>query len=118
MSYEYRRSHRVSVTDWAEVLSYPEEYLLGIGHLKDISESGMAMVLPMRLQPGVRVQVRVSTISCGRLRHFEFTGSVVRADLREQGCMHGVQFFQMTQNERLSMMDYLCEVDHHYPAAS
>ncbi|MGH7231149.1 MAG: PilZ domain-containing protein [Nitrospiraceae bacterium] len=113
-----QRSNRVPVTDWAEVFSYPARIPLGLGHLNNISEGGLAINLPVAVPPGTGVQIRLSTVGGGMLRHFQFMGSVVHTEKWGQGGIHGIQFVQMTAAERLSLTDYLCEVEVHYRAAS
>jgi hypothetical protein len=118
MKQQQERASRVRVTDWGEVLSDPAGIPLGVGHLNNISEGGMAIDLPIYIEPGTGVQIRLSTFGGGLLRHFQFTGSVVRAEQWGQGGVHGIQFVPMTHAKRLELMDYLCEAEIHYRSAS
>jgi hypothetical protein len=118
MNLQRQRSNRLSVTDQVEVFSYPDGLPLGMGQLRNISEGGVAMELPVCIQPGARVQVKLSTIRDDLLRHFQFLGSVVRAETWGQNCIHGVQFFKMTEMERRSLMDYFHEIESHYSVTS
>ncbi|HJU03722.1 MAG TPA: PilZ domain-containing protein [Nitrospiraceae bacterium] len=118
MGSQQERANRVPVTDWAEVVSYPAGLPIGVGHLHNISEGGMAIDLPVFIEPGTGVQIRLSTFGGGLLRHFQFTGSIVHAEQWGQGGVHGIQFVPMAHAKRLELMDYLCEVEIHYRAAS
>jgi hypothetical protein len=114
----HRFVNRVPDTDWAEVSSWPDGQQLAVGHLKDVSEGGLSLDLPVCLVPNTKVQVKLSTMSGGVLRHFTFTGTVVHAEASGQGCMHGIKFGSMTQAEQMALTDYLCQVENHYRVAS
>lgn len=114
----HRFVNRIPDTDWAEVISYPDGHSLAVGHLKDVSEGGLSLDLPMCLQPGRTVQVKLSKLSGGLLRHFQFTGTVVHLEASGQGYAHGIRFSQLTQAEQTALTDYLCQVEYQYRAAS
>ncbi|MBI4400145.1 MAG: PilZ domain-containing protein [Nitrospirae bacterium] len=109
----HRFANRVPDTDWAEVTSNPDGHSLAVGHLKDVSEGGLSLDLPVCLQPGAKVQVKLSKLTHGGLlRHFQFKGTVVHAETFGQGCVHGIKFTDMTPAEQTALMDYLCEVEY------
>lgn len=109
----HRFANRVPDADWAEVLSHPDGHSLAVGHLKDMSEGGLSLDLPVCLQPGAKVQVKLSKLTHGGLlRHFQFKGTVVHAETFGQGCVHGIKFSDMTPAEQTALTDYLCEVEY------
>jgi hypothetical protein len=115
----HRLDNRVPDRDWAEVVSYPDGQALAVGHVKDISTGGLSLDLPVCLAPGTRVRVSLSRISpSGLLRHFHLTGKVVHAETLGFGCVHGVKFTDMTETEKTVLLDYLCQVEYQYRAAS
>lgn len=114
----HRLVNRIADTDWAEVISWPEGHSLAVGHLKDVSEGGLSLDLPICLQPGATVQVKLSKMSGGLLRHFQFRGTVVHVAASGQGAVHGIKFGGMTQNEQTALTDYLCQVECQYRVAS
>lgn len=115
----HRLDNRIPDTDWAEVVSYPDGQTLAVGHLKDISAGGLSVDLPVCLAPGTRVRVSVSRMNpSGLLRHYHFTGRVVHAETQGLGCVHGVKFAEMTDLQRSALLDYLCQIEHRYRAAS
>ena len=109
-----RSANRIPDADWVEVLSYPGGESLALGHLKDVSEGGFSLDLPQCLQPGAKVQVKLSRMTHGGLlRHFQFTGTVVHTETSGQGCLHGIKFSDdMPQAERTNLTDYLCQVEY------
>lgn len=114
----HRFINRIPDTDWAEVISYPDGHSLAVGHLKDVSEGGLSLDLPVCLQPGATVRVKLSKMGGGLLRHFQFKGTVVHTEQSGQGCAHGIKFSEMTQAEQTALMDYLCQVEYQYRVAS
>jgi hypothetical protein len=115
---EQQSVNRLPVVDWAEVALYPDGHSLALGHLKNISEGGLSMEIPVCLQPGTKVRIKLSKITSGVLRHFVFTGTVVHAEAFGQGCVHGIKFLDMSEAEHLALLDYLCQVEYRYRAAS
>jgi len=113
-----RFDHRVPDTDWAEVLSHPDRRSLAVGHLKDVGEGGLSLQLPLCLPPGSRVHVKLSRMTSGVLRHFEFAGTVVHVETSGQGYTHGVKFGEMTPAQQAAVTDYLCQVEWQYRMAS
>lgn len=113
-----RSTSRVPDTDWAEVLSLPDEHSLALGHLKNVSEGGLSLELPVCLQPGLQVRIKLSRMAEGILRRFELVGTVVHAETWGQGCVHGIRFSAMTTAERQALTDYFCDVEYRYRAAS
>jgi len=114
-----RLDHRVLDTDWVEVISYPDGQSLAVGHLKDISTGGLSFELPVYLGSNNRVRVRLSRMtSSGLVRYFQYTGMIVHAKPLGFGCTHDVKFTDMTTVEQSALLDYLCQVEHHYRAAS
>ena len=108
-----RLGNRVPDTDWAEVVSYPGGETLALGHLKDVSEGGLSLDLPLCLQPGAKVLVKLSRMTpTGLLRHFLFTGTVMHVESSGQGCVHGIKFNDMSAAERTALTDYLCQVEY------
>jgi hypothetical protein len=94
-------------------MSHPTGESLALGHLKDVSASGLSLDLPLCLQPGAKVKVKLSRMSpSGLLRHFQFIGTVRHAESSGQGCMHGIEFTDMSAAERLALTDYLCQVEY------
>jgi hypothetical protein len=116
-SASHRSVNRIPDTDWAEVLSRPGGHSLGVGHLKDISEGGLSVELPACLPPGLRVEVRLSTLTSDVLRHYTVSGVVTHAETAGTGCVHGIKFQPLTQDERTALTDYLCQVEYHHRAA-
>ncbi len=111
--------HRVQDVDWAEVTSYPDGQTLAVGHLKNISGGGLSLDLPVGLRLGLTIRVGLSRIRPnGLLEHFYFTGSIVHIETLGFGWVHGVKFTPMTQAERDALIEYLCQVEHQYEAAS
>lgn len=114
-----RLDNRLPDTDWAEVASYPEGQTLAVGHLRDISAGGLSLDLPVCLVPGARIRVSLSRLSpSGLLQHFHFHGRVVHAEPLGFGCVHGVRFTDLTEAEKTALLDYLCQVERQYRAAS
>lgn len=107
-----RFANRLPDTDWAEVASYPEGKSLTLGHLKDVSAGGLSLDLPLCLQPGTKVRVKLSRMSpTGLLRHFQFTGTVMHVESSGQGWVHGIKLNDMSAAERTALTDYLCQVE-------
>ncbi len=113
-----RFDHRVPDTDWAEVLSHPDRRSLAVGHLKDVSEGGLSLHLPLCLLTGSRIHVKLTRMTDGVLRHFEFAGSVVHVETTGQGYTHGIKFGELTAAQRTALTDYLCQVERQYRMAS
>lgn len=113
-----RSSKRVPLADWAEVVSYPGGYPMAVGHVRNISEGGLAMEFPVRISPGTQIQIRLSTVTDGLLRNFQFTGTVVHAESVGPSCLHGMKFTALNPSERTALTDYLCQVEYHYRMAS
>ena len=108
-----RFANRLPDTDWAEVSSSPDGKSLTLGHLKDVSDGGLSLDLPLCLQPGTKVLVKLSRMSpTGVLRHFQFTGTVMHVESSGQGCVHGIKFNDMSAAERTALTDYLCQVEY------
>ena len=109
----HRSANRLPDVDWVEVMSHPEGESLALGHLKDVSEGGFSLDLPLCLQPGAKVLVKLSRMSpSGLLRHFQFIGTVRHAEPSGQGCLHGIKFTDMSAAERMALTDYLCQVEY------
>lgn len=110
----HRLVNRIPDTDWAEVLSCSDGQSLAVGHLKDVSEGGLSVELPVCLPPGLRVKVRLSTLTDGVLHHYTVTGTVRHAEVSGAGCVHGIKFEPLTRVEQLALTDYLCQVEYHH----
>jgi hypothetical protein len=92
---------------------------LAVGQLKDISTGGLSFELPVYPGSNARVRVRLSRMTPGGfVRHFQFTGMIVHVEPLGFGCTHGVKFTDMTTAEQSALLDYLCQVEFHYRAAS
>ena len=116
-SASHRSVNRIPDTDWAEVLSCSEGQSLAVGHLKDVSEGGLSVELPVCLPPGMRVKVRLSTLTSGVLHHYTVTGMVRHAETSGEGCVHGIKFEPLTRVEQMALTDYLCQVEYHHRAS-
>jgi hypothetical protein len=116
-SASHRSVNRIPDTDWAEVLSCSDGQSLAVGHLKDVSEGGLSVELPVCLQPGTRVRIRLSTLTSGVLHQYTVTGSVTHAETSGSGCAHGIKFEPLTRVERMALTDYLCQVEYHHRVA-
>jgi len=117
-SASHRSVNRIPDTDWAEVLSTSDGQSLAVGHLKDVSEGGLSVELPVCLMPGAQVKVRLSTLTSGVLHHYAVTGLVTHAEALGAGCVHGIKFEPLTRVEQIALTDYLCQVEYHHRAAS
>jgi len=113
----HRSVNRIPDTDWAEVLSCLDGQSLAVGHLKDVSEGGLSVELPICLPQGMKVKVRLSTLTSGVLRHCAVTGSVMHTETSGSGCVHGIRFEPLTKVEQMSLTDYLCQVEYHHRPA-
>lgn len=109
---------RLPSADWAEVVSHPDGHYLAIGHLKDVSEGGLAINLPVCIPPGSAVQIKLSKVTNGVLRRFQFSGTVAHSEAFGQEYLHGIKFSEMTQAEHTSLLDYLCQLEYYYRAVS
>lgn len=116
-SASHRSVNRIPDTDWAEVLSCSDGQSLAVGHLKDISEGGLSVELPLCLSPGMRVKVKLSTLTSGVLHHYSVTGTVTHAETSGAGCVHGIKFEPLTHAEQMALTDYLCQVEYHHRVA-
>lgn len=110
----HRLVNRIPDTDWAEVLSCQDGQSLAVGHLKDISEGGLSVELPVCLPPGMQVKVRLSTLTDGVLHHYTVTGTVRHTEASGAGCVHGIKFEPLTRVEQMALTDYLCQVEYHH----
>ena len=113
-SISHRSGNRIPDTDWVEVLSSSGERSLAVGHLKDVSEAGLSVELPVCLTPGTRVKVRLSSMASDVLHHHTITGLVVHTEASGEGCAHGIKFEPVTRSEALALTDYLCQVEYHH----
>jgi hypothetical protein len=113
-SASHRSVNRIPDTDWAEVLSCSEGQSLAVGHLKDVSEGGLSVELPVCLSPGMRVRIRLSTLTSDVLHHHTVTGMVRHTEMSGKGCVHGIKFEPLTQVEQMALTDYLCQVEYHH----
>jgi hypothetical protein len=113
-SASHRSVNRIPDTDWAEVLSCQDGQSLAVGHLKDVSEGGLSVELPVCLAPGMRVKVRLSTLTSDVLHHHTVTGVVTHAEASGTGCVHGIRFEPLTRVEQMALTDYLCQVEYHH----
>lgn len=113
-SASHRSVNRVPDTDWAEVLSCSDGQSLAVGHLKDISEGGLSVELPLCLLPGMRVAVKLSTLTSGVLHQYTVTGTVTHAETWGAGCVHGIKFGPLSHVEQMALTDYLCQVEYHH----
>ncbi|MEK7293459.1 MAG: PilZ domain-containing protein, partial [Nitrospirota bacterium] len=68
-SASHRSVNRIPDSDWAEVLACSDGQSLAVGHLKDVSEGGLSVELPVCLTSGIKVKVRLSTLTCDVLHH-------------------------------------------------
>jgi hypothetical protein len=116
-SASHRSVNRIPDTDWAEVLSTSDGQSLAVGHLKDVSEGGLSVELPVCLVPGAQVKVRLSTLTSGVLHHYAVTGLVTHTEASGVGCVHGIKFELLTKGEQAALTDYLCQVEYHHRAA-
>ena len=116
-SASHRSVNRIPDTDWAEVLSISDGQSLAVGHLKDVSEGGLSVELPVCLVPGTQVKVRLSTLTSDVLHHYTVTGSVMHTETSGEGCVHGIRFEPLTKLEQVALTDYLCQVEYHHRAA-
>ena len=116
-SASHRSMNRIPDTDWAEVLSVADGQSQAVGHLRDISEGGLSVELPVCLPQGMRVKVRLSTLTSGVLHQYEVTGSVMHVETTGSGCVHGIRFQPLTKVEQTALTDYLCQVEYHHRTA-
>lgn len=116
-SASHRSVNRIPDTDWAEVLSGSDGQSFAVGHLKDISEGGLSLELPLCLSPGMRVKVQLSTLTSGVLHQYTVTGTVTHAETSGAGCVHGIKFEPLTRVEQMTLTDYLCQVEYHHRVA-
>lgn len=112
----FRLANRIPDTDWAEVLS-SDGRSLAVGHLKDISEGGLSVELPVCLPPGMQVKIRLSTVTDGVLHRYTVTGTIRHAEASGAGCVHGIKFEPSTRVEEMALTDYLCQVEYHHRVA-
>ncbi len=117
-SASHRLDNRIQDTDWVEVLSCPDGHSLAVGHLKNVSEGGVSVELPVCLTPGMQVTLRLSTLTRDVLHHHTVTGMVTHAEASGTGCVHGIKFEPLTRVERMALTDYLCQVEYHHRVAS
>ena len=117
-SASHRSVNRIPDTDWAEVLSISDGQSLAVGHLKDVSEGGLSVELPVCLVPGRQVKVRLSTLTSGVLHQYTVTGLVMHSETSGEGCVHGIKFEPLTRVEQIALTDYLCQVEYHHRAVS
>jgi len=110
----HRSGNRIPDTDWAEVLSGSDERSLAVGHLKDVSEAGLSVELPICLAPGTRIKVRLSSMASDILHHHTITGLVMHTEASGEGCVHGIKFEPATRGEALALTDYLCHVEYYH----
>ena len=113
-SASHRSVNRIPDTDWAEILSCPGGESLAVGHLKDVSEGGLSVELPVCLVPGTQVKVRLSTLTSDVLQHYTVTGAVTHTETSGEGCVHGIKFEPLTRGEQMALTDYLCQVEYHH----
>jgi hypothetical protein len=113
-SASHRLGNRIPDTDWAEVLSCADGRSLAVGHLHDVSEGGLSIELPVCLDPGVSVRIKLSTMTDGVLHHALVTGTVMHAESSGEGCVHGIKFKPLTRGEETALTDYLCLVEYHH----
>jgi len=116
-SVSHRSVNRIPDTDWAEVLSCSDGQSLAVGHLKDVSEGGLSVELPVCIPQGMQVKVKLSTLTSGVLHHHEVTGSVMHTETTGSGCVHGIRFEPLTNIEQTALTDYLCQVEYHHRPA-
>lgn len=116
-STSHRSVFRIPDTDWAEVQSVTDGQSLAVGHLNDISEGGLSVELPVCLTPGMKVRVRLSTLTSGVMHQYAVTGLVTHAEASGTGCVHGIQFAPLTPVEQTALTDYLCQVEYHHRAS-
>ncbi len=97
-----RFDHRVP----DKVLSHPDRRSLAVGHLQDVSEGGLSLHLPLCLLPGSRIHVKLTRMTDGVLRHFEFAAASYMWKLPAQGT-HGIKFGELTAAQRTALTDSL-----------
>ena len=114
----HRSVNRIPDTDWAEILSCSDGQSLAIGHLKDVSEGGLSVELPVSLVPGIQVKVRLSTLTRDVLHQYTVTGAIMHSEMSGEGCIHGIKFEPLTRVEQMALTDYLCQVEYHHRVAS
>ncbi len=116
-SASHRSVNRIPDTDWAEILSCSDGQSLAVGHLNDVSEGGLSVELPVCLAPGMKVKVRLSTLTRDVLHQYTVTGAVMHRETSGEGCVHGIKFEPLTQVEQMALTDYLCQVEYHHRVA-
>lgn len=116
-SASHRSVNRIPDTDWAEILSCSNGQSLAVGHLKDVSEGGLSVELPVCLVPGMQVKVRLSTLTRDMLHQYTVTGAVMHSETSGEWCVHGIKFEPLTRDEQIALTDYLCQVEYHHRVA-